>query len=153
MRWRNAARFGRLASSPAREAAASSGKLICTSAALNVSVADEAPAKVTGTVTGKVIDSNNKPVKTTNVALIVPPDAHPKANAAATGATPPKRTPVVAHGATNDDGMVKIENVPVGKYIVSVHADKSMRPGHTKDPIEVKAKETVDAGTITLIIR
>ena len=127
--------------------------LFVGSAALNVAAADEAPTKGTGTVTGKVIDSNNKPVKTNNVALIVPPDPHPKANAAAAGATPPKRTPVVAHGATNDDGTFKIENVPVGKYIVSVHADKTLRPGHTKDPIEVKAKETVDAGTITLIIR
>ena len=127
--------------------------LLVGSAALNLSAADEAPAKETGTVIGKVIDSDKNPVKGANVALVVPQATSQKANAAAAGDAPAKRPEVVARGITGDDGTFKIENVPVGKYIVSVHGDKSMRPGHTKDPIEVKAKETVDAGTITLQIR
>ena len=126
--------------------------LFVGSAALTVVVADEAPTKETGTVIGKVIDSNGKPVKTTNVAIIVPLDPSSKTNVVAAVGAPPKRTPIVAHGATNDDGTFKIENVPVGKYVVSVHADKSLRPGHSKE-LEVKAKEAVDAGTITLAIR
>ena len=120
-------------------------------AAVNVPAADKAPVKETGAVTGKIVDSNKNPVKTTNVAIIVP--AAPQTNAVVAGGAPVKRPPIVAHGASGDDGVFKIENVPVGKYIVSVHADKSMSPGHTKDPIEVKANETVDAGTITLQIR
>ena len=116
-------------------------------AALNVPAA----VKEAGAVTGKIVDSNKNPVKTTNVAIIVP--AAPQTNAVAAGGVPAKRPPIVAHGASGDDGVFKIENVPVGKYIVSVHADKSMSPGHTKEPIEVKANETVDAGTITLQIR
>ena len=125
--------------------------LIAGPAAQNASAADEIPAKETGTVTGKVVDSNKNPVKTTNVAIMIP--MAPQTNVVAAGGVPAKRPPIVAHGASGDDGMFKIENVPVGKYIVSVHGDKSLRPGHTKEPIEVKAKETVDAGTIILPIR
>lgn len=126
--------------------------LVCF-AVRNASAADETPAKETGTVTGKIIDSDNNPVKGANVALVVPTPPQAKTNAVAAGDAPAKRPPVVAHVPSGDDGTFKIENVPVGKYIVSVHGDKSMRPGHTQDPVEVKAKETVDAGTITLQIR
>ena len=113
--------------------------------------ADAAPVAETGGVTGKVIDGNQKPVKGASVALVVP--VEPQTNAVAAGAAPAKRPLVIAHVSSGDDGTFKLENIPVGKYVVSVHGDKSLRPGHTKDLIEVKAKETVDAGTVTLPLR
>ena len=122
--------------------------LLVGSAALRVSHAeDAAPAKETGTVTGKVVDSDNNPVKDATVLIVVP--RAPKPAPTAAGDAPPKRPAPVAKGTTGEDGTFKIENVPVGKYRVMAQAEGKGR-GRAKDSVEVKAKETVDAGTITL---
>ena len=116
------------------------------------------PAKGTGTVTGKVMDINNKPLKTGNIAIVpckYPPDP------VAAGVARPKPPLQIARGASADDGTFKLENVPVGgPYHIAVHVppkdlapgQTGSSPGHSKN-FEVKANETVDAGTITVKFR
>ena len=70
-------------------------------AAPNVSPAGETPAKETGTVIGKVIDSDNNLVKGAGVAIVIPMAPLPKANAAAKGDAPesiPRSSPTAARG-------------------------------------------------------
>jgi len=115
------------------------------SAVLSAWAGDDTPAKETGTVIGKVIDSDNNVVKGGAVA-IKPPKTQPTPK----GQTPAKR-PAVANGRSGDDGTFKIENVPVGTYVAAVHA-QGKHPGDSK-PFEVKANETVDAGIIIVKVR
>lgn len=115
-------------------------------AAMSVPVADKAPVKETGTVIGKVVDSDNNPVKGAVVDVIAP---RPKAKTAAGDA--PKGPANVGHGRTGADGTFKFEGIPVGQY--PIYAHHGGKGGGGKDSIEVKANETVDAGTITLQMR
>ena len=119
--------------------------LFVESAALNVSAADETPTKDTGTVIGKVVDSDNNPVKGAVIDITV---SRPK-DAAVTGDAP-KGPSRVGHGRSGDDGTFKFENIPVGQYLVGVHTGTK---GVGRKEIVVKAKETVDTGTITLKLR
>jgi len=119
-------------------------------AALNAWAADDAPAKETGTVIGKVIDSDNNPVSSAVIDVLAAKASHPTTSAA--GGDAPKSPAPRIHGRTGQDGTFKFENVPVGKYIVNAHRE-GKGGGHTKEPLEVKANETVDAGTITLQMR
>ena len=115
-------------------------------------------ARGTGTVIGKVVDINNKPLKTGNIAIVpckYPPDP------VAAGATRPKPPLQIGRGTSADDGTFEIENVPIGgPFHIAVHVPpKDLPPGqsgssprHSKN-FEVKANETVDAGTITVKFR
>ena len=116
------------------------------------------PAKGTGTVIGKVVDTNNKPLKTGNIAIV--PCKYPFDPLAA-GVTRPKPPLNIANGSSGDDGTFKLENVPVGgPYHIAVHVppkdlppgQTGSSPGHSKI-FDVKANETVDAGTITVKFR
>ena len=118
--------------------------LFVGSAALKVSAADETPAKDTGTVIGKAVDSDNNPVKAV-IDIIV---SRPKATAVTGDA--PKGPTHVGHGRTGDDGTFKFENIPVGQYGIHLH---NKEKGSANKNIEVKANETTDAGTITLKLR
>jgi len=129
--------------------------LLLGTAAVSTALAADAPAVTTGTITGLVVDKDNNPVKGATVS-VVPPMVRAgrggKAAQAAGDAAPAKRPEPVATGTTGDDGKFKIENVPAGKYTVMAKADGKGQ-GRTKDVVEVKATETVDAGTITLMVR
>ena len=121
-----------------------------TNSAPNLPAADKTPVRETGTVTGRVIDSNNNPLVGAAVDVVLNIPRPPKV-----GDAPQPRRPVLGHASSLDDGTFKIGNVPTGSYILHVHYNKptpACRPGGAP-AYEVKANQTVDLGTITLQLR
>jgi len=94
--------------------------------------APAAPATATvGTITGKVVDKDNNPVKGATVQAYTVGDRAAQKKPEALG----KST------TTMEDGTFKLEAVPTGK--VSVRATMEKLIGRTKEPVEVTAdKET-----------
>ena len=123
-----------------------------TSPAQDTAVAAQnAPAttKEVGAVIGKVIASNNNPLKDAAVDVVLNIPRPPKV-----GDAPQPRRPVLGKGRTLEDGTFKIENVPVGSYILNIHyvGTPECHPGGAP-AFEIKANETVDVGTLTLKLR
>jgi len=134
----------------AQDKAATGPEQSGTEAALSAQVTDTAGAKEKGTVVGKVVDANNNPLEGAAVDVVLNIPRPPKV-----GDAPQPRRPVLGKASTLKDGTFKIENVPVGSYILHVHYNKpdpACSPGGAP-AYEVKANQTVDLGTITLKFR
>ena len=119
-------------------------------AAMNLTAANKAPVKEAGTVIGKVVDANNNPLQGAAIDVVLNIPRPPKV-----GDAPQPRRPVLGHASSLEDGTFKIENVPVGSYILHIHYNKptpACRPGGAP-AYEVKANQTVDLGTLMLQFR
>lgn len=118
------------------------------------------PAAQTGTVKGMVVNADTKPVAGAKVELKQPAapaaakDAPAKLEAPAKpkggdkGAAKPEMK-TIATVMTQADGSFKFENVAEGKYMVVASSGETK--GRAKEMVTVKAGETADAGTITLM--
>ena len=109
----------------------------------------------TGIVIGKVVDRNNKPVKTTLIAIV--PCKYPL-EPVASGTARPKPPRAIAQASSGDDGLFRLGNVPVGgPFHVAVHVGPkelpagciAAHPGHSRN-FDLKSNELVDVGTITV---
>jgi len=120
----------------------------------NVSRADD--AKATGSISGTVTGTDGKAAANVQVRVV-----QPKKDAAKTGDKPAAPTAAdsgtgkakgaghkeaTATGTTDNDGKFKLDNVPVGDYMV-VAIEKGVGMGHEK--ATVKAGETTTV-SITL---
>ena len=110
----------------------------------------------TGTLTGKVVDSNGNPVSGAMVNVMLIPNNGPrqrgrmKPNQVQPGQTVwIKRTMVRGITKTADDGTFTVNNAPVGKYRIFVF-DRGVGMGRVQRPVTVASGTTGDAGTITL---
>ncbi|HTV47668.1 MAG TPA: carboxypeptidase-like regulatory domain-containing protein [Phycisphaerae bacterium] len=97
--------------------------------------ADDSTATATGTITGTVVDANGNPVAGAKVMA--------KLTKRVAGAA---KIPAVT---TADDGTFTINNVPDGKYSITVK-DKTAGKGKADKPVTITNGSTEDAGTITL---
>jgi hypothetical protein len=111
--------------------------------ALGMSATLHAEDAKTGTISGKVVDSEGKAVKGAKVGAVVPKADGEKP---AEGARRERPTPV-STATTGEDGTYKLEKVPVGKVRVGAGAEGSGRGNVT---VEVKAGEDTKADDIKL---
>ncbi|HTV47669.1 MAG TPA: hypothetical protein VMG59_04425 [Phycisphaerae bacterium] len=152
---------------------------LCMGVALvapRITKADDSTPAATGTITGKVVDSDGNAV---SGAMVI---AHEiPANASGDqadnnnggggggggggrrggggmgmllgGATPQAgQTTWIAVGitATGDDGTFTLDNAPVGNYQIMVTVPRQREMGRSENPIAVSAGASADAGTITV---
>ncbi len=115
-------------------------------AALGLSLAGVASAADTGTVKGKVMGKDSKPVAGANVVLVKAEDAKgggkkKEAPAAAAGDKKGEKPTPVSKGKTESDGSFTLKDVPAGEYQVRAMA-KGQGSAHEK--VTVKAGETAD---------
>ena len=110
----------------------------------------------TGTLTGKVVDSNGNPVSgaMVNVMLILNNGPRQRGRVKPDQVQPGqtvwiKRNMVRGITKTADDGTFTVNNAPVGKYHIFVF-DRGVGMGRVKKPVTVASGTTGDAGTITL---
>lgn len=109
-----------------------------------------AAAKEFGSVSGKVLDSNNNPLDGAAIDVVLNIPRPPKV-----GDAPQPRRPVLGHADSNADGTFKIDKVPVGSYILHIHYNKptpACSPGGAP-AYDVKANQTTDLGTLILKLR
>jgi protocatechuate 3,4-dioxygenase beta subunit len=79
-------------------------------------------AQSPGSLTVTVTDENGKPVQGASVTVSAPRGHR---SAAKSGARPTTRPSPLAHGKTNADGVVVLDNIPPGHLNVSAHLGKS----------------------------
>jgi hypothetical protein len=112
---------------------------------------DAAPAKETGTITGRVVDSDGKPVANVHVrvfAIGAFKDMKNRGQDKPTGNDAARPQPI-AKAETAADGTFALENVPVGKVRV-IAGLRGTGIGMVKIPVEVNAGETTKVDDIIL---
>jgi hypothetical protein len=124
-------------------------------AALSYGVrAEDAPKadQATGTINGKVVDKDNKPVAGATIRLVAAPQkAHRGKRDLAAGDKPadnakPRRRAAVAEATSDQDGKFTLANVPAGDYRLMA-ALKKVGVGTVQ--VQVQAGETKDV-TVTI---
>jgi hypothetical protein len=120
--------------------------------------AQEAAASTdqTGTLAGKVVDSNGNPVSGAIVRVMLIINNGPRQRGRMNpNKIQPGQTVWIKHvmvaGVTKtaDDGTFTVNNAPVGKYRIMVF-DRGVGFGRVQKPVAVASGATADAGTITL---
>lgn len=95
---------------------------------ITATLAQEAPATgpstapATGSLTVTVTDEDGKPIQGASVTVSA---ARARHSAAKSGDRPTTRPTRIAHGKTNADGIVILDNIPSGRLNVSAHLGKS----------------------------
>ncbi len=120
----------------------------------NVSIARaaESQAAPTGSISGKVVDSNGNPVSGAMVRIMRIPNGGRPMRGRWQKPQPGKTNwhkMVFGITATADDGTFTANNAPVGRYRIMV-MERGVGFGHTGKPLTVSAGANADAGTITL---
>ena len=110
---------------------------------------DAAPAKVTGTISGKVVDGDGKAVKGATVNAIPGGEAAPATNP---GGARPARPAPLATTTTAEDGTYKLDAVPVGKVRVMAML-RGTGMGRLAADIEVTTGKDTKADDIKLAPR
>ena len=110
----------------------------------------EEHAKGTGTVTGRVVDADGKPVAGAHVRALAPGALKGVHDRKSDGPAAPKEEPKVeAKADTGADGTFTLENVPAGKARI-IAGLKGSGVGMLREPVLVKAGETEKVGDIQL---
>jgi len=112
---------------------------------------DASPAKETGTITGRVVDSDGKPVANVHVrvfAIGALKDTKNRGQDKPTGNDTARAQPI-AKAETGADGTFTLENVPAGKVRV-IAGLRGTGIGMVKGPVEVNAGETTKVDDIIL---
>lgn len=99
--------------------------------------AEDAPAKATGTVSGKVVDAEGKAVSGATVNAVAGGAAAPAA-----GAARGQRPAPLATATTADDGTYKLDKVPVGKVRVNARLQGKGMARSTADIEVTDGKDT-----------
>jgi hypothetical protein len=105
-----------------------------------VSLASQAVAADTGTVSGKVV-KDGAGVAGAKIAIVVPQGPGDKAPAAAPGADKGNKPKPVATATTESYGSFKIADVPAGNYMIRANLKGQ---GQARQKISVKAGENTE---------
>jgi hypothetical protein len=109
-----------------------------------------APAKATGTISGKVLDPDGKPVKGATVNAVAGGAAAPARGQGGGGRG--ARPAPLATTTTGDDGTYKLDAVPVGKVRVTAML-RGTGNGRSAADLDVTAGNDTKADDIKLVAR